>query len=159
MTDRELKKLTRLELLELLLEQTKLNEELQRENAELKKQNSSAYNVQLFEKLTAQMDSALEQVGLLADKFSSLSRDGETLLENAQHTLENLSECGTARKDEAEEKKEPPVVIEKYSVEDENLYCRIIHFYSQRENAGLPLPADMLSDIRARLRGILNERK
>ncbi len=66
MTDKELRKLSRLDLLELLLEQTKINEQLKAENQQLKSSSGEFNSIENLKKLNKQLSTALSYVDLLA---------------------------------------------------------------------------------------------
>ena len=67
MTDKELKKLSRLELLELLLIETKENERLKTELEKIKKENSIEKSAQLLNETANQLDAALQKVTTISD--------------------------------------------------------------------------------------------
>lgn len=62
MTDKELKKLSRLELLELLLIETRENERLREELDKVKKEKSIEKSAQLLNKTAKQLNDALQKV-------------------------------------------------------------------------------------------------
>lgn len=62
MTDKELKRLSRLELLELLLTETRENERLREELAKAKKENSIEKSATLLNETAKQLDEALKRV-------------------------------------------------------------------------------------------------
>ncbi len=65
-TDKELKKLSKLELLELLLVETRENERLREELEKAKKENSIEKSAQLLNETAKQLDDALQRVNLLS---------------------------------------------------------------------------------------------
>ena len=153
--DKELRKLSRLEILELLLEQTKLNEQLKAENKELKdsnreirSENSAARSIETLERISDKMCSSLEHADSLTQNLQKMTEDGAFL-----RPVEVRAEP---------EKTEPVIEVMQQTpvatVDDENLYCRIINFYLQPENKSCPLSNEILGDVRTRLRGILNAR-
>ena len=62
MTDKELKKLSRLELLELLLTESRENERLREELDRVKKENTVEKSAQHLNEMSKQLDSALQKV-------------------------------------------------------------------------------------------------
>ena len=66
-TDKELKKLSRLELLELLLIETRENERLKEELEKIKKENSIEKSAQLLNETANQLDAALQKVSSISD--------------------------------------------------------------------------------------------
>lgn len=71
MTDKELKKLSRLELLELLLIETHENERLKEELEKAKKENSIEKSAQLLNETAKQLDETLQKASTLSDNVSS----------------------------------------------------------------------------------------
>ena len=65
MTDKELKKLSRLELLELLLTETRENEKLREELDKIKKENSIEKSAQLLNETAKQLDETLKRLSLV----------------------------------------------------------------------------------------------
>ena len=67
MTDKELKRLSRLELLELLLAETRENERLREELAKAKKENSIEKSATLLNETVKQLDEALKKVSSISN--------------------------------------------------------------------------------------------
>ncbi len=80
MTERELKKLSRVELLELLIEQTERNEELE--------QKVAAMEQQLYDK---RIDT--KEIGTLAEACLKVNKIFEAADAAAEQYLENIKEC------------------------------------------------------------------
>lgn len=157
MTEKELKKLTRLEILELLLEQTKINEELKQEIEQL---NNTQINTESLERLSAQMNFTLSVMGTLVGDLNKFAKNGADLMEKAEQVFSSYKKTETDNNSHVDEKNNDDFIQKHRSNdEDEKLYCRIVHFYTHTENAQLPLPADIMRDVRARLRGIIDEKK
>lgn len=68
MTEKELRKLSRLDILELLLEQTKINEQLRLEIAELQGSDKKFNSIENLQKLNSQLSSALAYTDTLVKK-------------------------------------------------------------------------------------------
>lgn len=68
MTEKELKKLSRLDILELLLEQTKINEQLKTEIDELRGSDGNFNSIENLQKLNSQLSSALAYTDTLTKK-------------------------------------------------------------------------------------------
>lgn len=66
-TDKELKRLSRLELLELLLTETRENERLREELAKAKKENSIEKSATLLNETVKQLDEALKKVSSISN--------------------------------------------------------------------------------------------
>ena len=71
MTDKELKKLSRLELLELLLIETHENERLKEELEKAKKENSIEKSAQLLNETAKQLDETLQKASGFSDNANS----------------------------------------------------------------------------------------
>ena len=69
-TDKELKKLSKLELLELLLAETREHEHLREELEKAKKVNSVEKSAQILSETAKQLDEALKKVSLLSSEKS-----------------------------------------------------------------------------------------
>lgn len=155
MTDKELKKLSRLELLEILLEETKENEKLRAEIAILENEKKFLTEEKRLFEITNQMDSALSQVNRLVanlqnitnhtvnEKTSSPQKDTEQ--HNPNNTRENT--------DGIDDKTKGAVIS------DRNLYWRMMKFFAMNEAVLALLPYDIHSDVKTRLRGILDAKK
>lgn len=142
MTEKELKKLKRLEILELLLEQSTINENMKQELHELKNKNNASELTENLEKLISQMNSALEHVDHIADNLQKKSED--------ERSSENI---------ESKNDKIVPVQQKISTVTNKNLYGRIMYFFWQNDDVLSSLPDELQKDIRTKLRGILNDRK
>ncbi len=79
MTEKELRKLSRLDLLELLLEQTKINEQLRAEIAEIRLAEGNFTSIENLQKLNSQLSSALEYTDSLKKKVQKpKTQDGKS---------------------------------------------------------------------------------
>lgn len=172
MTDKQLKKLSRLEVLELLLEQTKINEQLRAEIAELENELSKSNRIAMLDKLAAEMQSSVETLNRHTKKIETLFESSNTGTEsNAQIGSEkNNNELRTAgdvhqvteeyEKADVKRPAENKITInEKNRYSNINLYSRLMYFYYKNENALSILPEDIQRDVREKLKGILNGEK
>ncbi|MBQ8503566.1 MAG: hypothetical protein IJ491_04725 [Clostridia bacterium] len=158
MTDKELKKLSRLELLEILLEESKENERLRTEIEETKNEENPANVEKKLSEMTVQMNSALSQANTLIHELKQITREGITV--KAVGKTSSVPEGGQVYPKVP--KKENPPLDEKARniiISDRKLYWRMMHFYAQNEMALAFLPPDIQNDVRMRLRGIINDRK
>lgn len=162
MTDKQLKKLSRLEVLELLLEQTKINEQLRFEIDELKKEISAAKSIDTLEELTEQMNNALEnlagQTRKIEEFFAENKKSDEgkaiQLPEEKEEQVQETEENSEEKPEEAE-----ITIKEQKRYSNINLYSRLMYFYYKNDNALNALPEDIQRDVREKLRGILNGEK
>ncbi len=158
MTEKELKKLSRLELLELLLEESKENERLKAELEKINAENSVAKSMEALSAVTEQMNSALEYANALTGDLQKIARDGITV--KTEKAPANVAVVGQnypniPKKQGAPTSEEATQVI----ISDRKLYWRIMYFYSQNEMALAFLPPDIRNDVRTRIKGILENRK
>lgn len=144
MTDKELKKLSRLELLEMLLEVSKENEKLRKSLEKTKLENKAAKSIANLSATTKQMNTALEYVNSLTDILRKT-------------TLE-IATAKTAGIADNQRIQSAPSKIHS-SVSDRNLYWRIIAFYARNDSALQLMPDDIQSEVRNRIKSILESRK
>lgn len=159
MTDKQLKKLSRLEVLELLLEQTKINEQLRFEIDELKKEISAAKSIDTLEELTEQMNNALEnlagQTRKIEEFFAENKKSDEVQLpEEKEEQVQETEENSEEKPEESE-----ITIKEQKRYSNINLYSRLMYFYYKNDNALNALPEDIQRDVREKFRGILNGEK
>lgn len=152
MTYEKLKKLNRLEILELLLEQSKLNEKLKQEiddlknksNVTISSEKSGIMSTEKIESLTLQLTSALEYADSLTEKLKNIP-ETERPAENKVKENNNVHNVPAEQKN--------------VEVTNKNLYGRIMYFFWQNDDVLSSLPDELQKDIRTKLRGILNDRK
>ncbi|MBQ3135930.1 MAG: hypothetical protein IJB74_00465 [Clostridia bacterium] len=136
MTDKELRKLSRLELLELLLEATEENEKLKEINGKLKEENETAGNIKNLSAATCRVENALKYANELI-----------STLKNTSDELEP-----TSSKASVEKEKNAPKYI---SHTDRDIYCRMLCFFAKNEDKLKIFPDDIEYDIKTRIRNIL----
>ncbi len=134
MTDKELRKLSRLELLELLLEASKENKKLKEEIESLKAENQTANNIENLSLVTRQVENALKYANNLTDNLKTTSD------EPALSALKQK----TASKTEA--------------LTDKEIYKRILRFFAANDNKLKVFPADIENDVRTRINNLLNSK-
>ncbi len=167
MTEKDLKKLSRLELLELLLEESKENERLREILDKTEKENSPEYTESGLSQLTHQLNGALSEVNKLVYDLRQMRRENITV-ENIE--LAPVKKVSVTRqsyptvpdKSASHQQTQIPVMDENVKnaiISDRKLYWRLMHFYSQNEMALAFLPPDIQEDVRTRLRGIINAGK
>ena len=131
MTDKELRKLSRLELLELLLEASKENKKLKEQIETLKAENATAQNIRNLSDATLQVENALRYANSLTDN-----------LKGAPHKAVTVRDENPGRE-------------KNNSVSDRDIYWRIMGFYSKNPEAALALPEKLRSDVSARIQEVL----
>ncbi len=157
MTAKELKKLSRLELLEILLEETKENERLK---AELKTANNIIKNANILSDLICKMDTTLNHAQDFTDTLQQLTENiSET---SPQMTITNIIKEQSDKvafpdpsKENLSEKSNDTI----NNISDKKLYVDILNYYLTNETALRILPQNIQNNIKTRLRGILDAKK
>ncbi len=137
MTDKELRKLSRLELLELLLEASKENRELKETVERLKSENDTAQSIEKLSAVTQQTENSLKYVNSLAD-----------LLRDALGKTASVKEKGNIAK-------ETEASAETSSVSDREIYRSLLCFFAENTEKLSVLPSDIENAVRERIRRIL----
>ena len=138
MTDKELRKLSRLELLELLLEASKENRKLKEQIKRLKIENKTTQNIENLSVITGQVENALRYANNITDTLKTTSGEDSLPEDNVQN---NKSEI----------RQEP--------LSDVELYKRMLHFFAKNDDKLSVFPDDIENDVRTRIRSILEKRK
>ncbi len=156
MTSKDLKKLSRLEILEILLEESKENERLRAEIEAIKEKNNIRSSESKLFELTKQMNTTLLSTNKLIADLQKLTKESSATKAAVNATVplpKNDLSAYHIPDDRAEN------IANDKPISDKALYCRIMKFYSQNEAAMTLLPQDIQNDVKARLRGILNAKK
>lgn len=133
MTDKELRKLSRLELLELLLEASKENEKLKEQVETLKAEIITAQNIKNLSEATLQIENALRYANNLTDTLKGVS-------------VKNRSDKGKN------------INADKSNVvSDRDIYCRIMGFYSKNPEAIYVFPDKLKNDITERIKEVISK--
>lgn len=140
MTDKELRKLSRLELLELLLEASKENKKLKEKVNMLKAENKMTQNIENLSAATRQVENALEYANGLTDVLKTISAEG---------VLPAKSTPGNARN--AEQPKGN-------ATSDREIYRRMLYFFAKNDDKLKVFPEDIENDVRGRIKSILEKR-
>lgn len=135
MTDKELRKLSRLELLELLLEASNENRKLREKIKILRAENKTAQNIENLSLVTSQVESALKYANSLTDNLKASTQVRTVSVDN----------------------KETQVSSE--AMADRELYIRMLCFFAKNDDKLNVFPADVENDVRARIRTILDRNK
>lgn len=138
MTDRELKKLSRLELLELLLEVSKENEDLKAKVKKLESENEAAESIEKLSVAASHLNIALEYARGITD---SLSKNPRSSTENETPVYYRASEEKTKAREDAE------------------LYCSIMSYYAKNREAFDSLPEELRNSVKNRIIVIFENRK
>ena len=135
MTDKELRKLSRLELLELLLEASNENKKLKEKIIMLKAENKSAQNIENLSEVARQVESALKYANSLTDNLKTA----------VKYESENTSN------QEIQTKPDP--------MSDKEIYRRMLSFFAKNDDKLNVFPEDIENDVRARIKSILERKK
>ncbi|MBR3767911.1 MAG: hypothetical protein IKL10_06705 [Clostridia bacterium] len=157
MTDKELKKLSRLELLEILLEETKENEKLR---SELETANNIIKNATIFSDLIGKMNNTLNDAQSFTTELRQITDDMSRC--NSRKEISNGNQCPSRQNDIPtllNENKSPNSANNTNIISDKKLYISILKYFLANESALNSLPFDIQSDVRTRLRGILDAKK
>ncbi len=139
MTDKELKKLSRLELLELLLEVSKENEKLKEKIEELKIGNKTTQNIENLSVVTRQAEDILKYASSIADLLKKNTGEAVAVSSVFKNERETLAKADPQS--------------------DKEIYCRILSFFAKYDDKLKVFPADIENDVRARIKSILERKK
>lgn len=132
MTDKELKKLSRLELLELLLDVSKENRKLKDYIKKLRADNETAQSIEHLSVITRQVENALEYAN------------------NLTRTLEGASDKPLPSTASVKN-----TTVKSDTVSDVDIYRRMLCFFAKNDDKLNVFPADIENDVRERIRRIL----
>lgn len=139
MTDKELRKLSRLELLELLLKESRENEKLRAELNKLKSENSIEKTTERLEETAEQFDTSLQSIGSIVSVMQKLVSNDVT--ESSEDT--DNTETSTKKKMSA----------------DADIYRRLMLYFVHNTGYLDYLPDELRKDISTRLTQLLKEAK
>ncbi len=141
MTDKELKKLSRLELLELLLKESKEKEKMKAELEKLRAEKGLISTAKYLQDTASQIDSSLQNANALTDALKKIvSAEGLKSITQAADT------CSSAPK-----KASVPDTKSSGESTDSRLYKRLLLFFSRNSQALSHLPQELQEDIVKRL--------
>lgn len=141
MNNKELKKLSRLELLELLLDISKENNELKEQIEILRTENGTLKDAQAMSETAKQMNDSLVSASRLVEELKAYK--AEPVAENTNPANE--------QKPDAEEKKK--------RLADRDLYHRILGFFSKNTVLLDIFPGDIRSDLVNRVKSVSDGKK
>ena len=135
MTDKELRKLSRLELLEMLLDVSKENENLKQIVAKNEEENKVTKSIESLSDVTTRLNSAIEQINRFSDNIQNCTTSPSVL-----NAPQKYMTSGAAQKD-----RHP----------DGELYCLIMTHFAKNEKAMSLLPESLQEKIKNRIKEIL----
>ena len=136
MTDKELKKLSRLELLELLLDVSKENRKLKENIKKLNADNKIAESIEQLSVITRQVENSLAYANDLTRTLYEASDKSALSNESVKNTNSQSDK-----------------------VSDVDIYRRMLRFFAKNDDKLSVFPADIENDVRERIRSILERRK
>ncbi len=145
MTDKELKKLSRLELLELLLTESRENERLREELERVKKENTVEKSAQHLNETSKQLDSALQKVSSIL----TVSAVKAETAENKQTVETSVTQIRAEQTDSQEQKANSV-----YKSVDYNIYKNLMVFFIKNPYSLAVLPDDLRKEITDRIDNI-----
>lgn len=144
MTDKEMKKLSRLELLELLLEASKENKKLKEEIDRLRFESKTTQNIENLSMITTQVESALKYANSLTDTLKITSNENTSSNVSTNNDKSVMNHQANTKSD---------------SLSDVDIYRRMLRFFAKNDDKLSVFPADIENDVRARIRSIIERRK
>ena len=143
MTDKELRKLSRLELLELLLEASKENRKLKEKINRLISENKTAQNIENLSVVTRQVENALMYANSLTDNLRSNAYEATPLSAAAKIDYPQQTEMPQLKSDEPS---------------DKDIYLQMMCFFAKNDDKLKVFPEDIENVVRERIRNILERR-
>ena len=140
MTDKELRKLSRLELLELLLEVSKENRKLKERIGQLKTENKTAQNIENLYAATRQVENALKYVNSLIATLENTSGDAASLADFKKYELQTENSKSVHKTD---------------CIEDKDIYIQMLCFFAKNDDKLDILPDDISANVKARINELL----
>lgn len=136
MTDKELRKLSRLELLEMLLAASEENEKLKEQIESLKTENRTAQSIKNLSAITDKAESILNYANSITKSLNSKPVTVEKKLPEptskiTNHDSDNMS--------------------------DREIYGRMLCFFAKNDNKLEVFPSDLENDVRARINSLLSK--
>ena len=133
MTDKELRRLSRLELLELLLEASKENQQLKEQVERLTVENKTTQNIENLSVITRQVENTLKYANNITDILKTGSADTVPVAPKADTSTS----------------------VNRLS--DKEIYRRILLFFANNNSKIDIFPDELGEDIRTRLNSLLKK--
>lgn len=169
MTDKELKKLSRLELLELLLEESRENEKLRNELENLKAENSVVKSARHLNEASEKMNESLHSAAELTDTLNRLIA-GKIIISDNQDTEKTTAGQEADKKEETTASESYESAKEEITTQNKNdkpsektdnstykasadvhIYTRLLSYFHKNRYALAFIPEDIKNDIEKRL--------
>ena len=140
MTDKELRKLSRLELLELLLEASNENQKLNEKIEQLTRENKAAQNIENLSVMTRQVENTLRYANSLTEALKNAATEKTS-------ASANIKAYSVLKEREGISFSEP--------LSDKEIYQRMLCFFIENDDKLSVFPDDMENAIRDRIRTVL----
>ncbi len=140
MTEKELRKLSRLELLELLLDASRENEKLKEKIKQMELENRTAHNIEALYDTTCLLETTLASANKLTENLKNKEQADIPVIRNTREVIPD---------------KRLPVSMRRKPVSDKDLYCRMLHFFTISRDALQIFPADLARDVTTRVEDLL----
>ena len=142
MTDKELRKLSRLELLELLLDVSRENRKLKEKINMLKEENKIAQNIENLYVITSQVENSLRYANSITDNLKGTP--GESAASDKAQTEDTGKTSETSAASD--------------TVPDKDIYKLMLSFFAKNEDKLSVFPEDLEHIVSGRIKSLL-ERK
>lgn len=139
MTDKELRKLSRLELLELLLEAGKENTKLKEQIARLTAENKTSENIENLSVITGQVENVLKYASGLT-KALEVASSGTKPVKKEKARVQNTP-------------------VREDAISDREIYRRMLSFFAENDDKLDVFPEETAHIVRTRINNIFESRK
>lgn len=133
MTDKELRRLSRLELLELLLEASKENQQLKEQVERLTVENRTTQNIENLSFITRQVENTLKYANNITDMLKT-----------------GIADTGPADA-------KPVTQSADNRLSDKEIYRRMLLFFAKNDSKLEVFPDELSEDVRTRLKSLLKK--
>ncbi len=143
MTAKELRKLSRLELLELLLESAKENEKLKEKVLHLEAENEAAHSIDNLHDASCRLELTLASASQLTESLRKTAKDVVAAASNAANAPAEIPSFAQGQQEKS----------------DKTLYCRLLNFFAKNRDMLHILPTDLRQDVSVRINQLLGRAK
>lgn len=138
MTDKELRKLSRLELLEMLLEAGRENSKLKEQIARLTAENKTVEKIEKLSVITGQVENVLKYANGLTKALEAACAGGSSVRESVK------AQSSPAKED---------------VLSDREIYRQMLSFFAENDDKLDVFPEDTANIVRTRINNIFESRK
>lgn len=152
MTDKELRKLSRLELLELLLKESSENQKLREELDKLKSEKTIEHTAERLTETADNLASSIQNIENYITVIQNIVADKNT---ESANDSEKESETEVIEETETSDSLDSGFQNQKKISEDADIYRRFMQFFYYNRNNLVFLPDDLRQDVTRRLSEIM----